>query len=167
MEYKVINLFGLIQNPIISSIALHSFVSGYNNVTLNRDAELKYPKLEYLFYVLPIVYHQRSLDIFVSARSMHRALERDNSITIGLQERALKMVAQTYEGLNLSFSKNLLTINKSNVTIELVNTIKRIPLPNKMVNYDLLKIQRCANQLGYIFAKTDDRNLQLYLNIRF
>jgi len=167
MEYKVKSLFGLIQNPIISSIALHGFVTGYNNVAVNRESELKYPKLEYLFYVLPIVYHQRSLDIFVSARSMQRALEKDNSITIGLQERAIKMVAQTYEGLNLSFSKNLLTINKSNSTIELINTTKRIPLPNKMVNYDLLKIQRCAIQLGNIFAKTDDRNLQLYLNIRF
>jgi len=167
MESKVKSLFGLIQNPIISSIALHSFVHGYNKIATNRENTLKYPKMEYLFYVLPIVYHQRSLDTFVSARSMQRALEGDNSITIGLQERAIKMINQTFEGMNVSFSKNLLTINKKNMTIELLYLSKRIPLPKNMQKYDLLKIQRCAIQLGSIFAKTDERNLQIYLNIRF
>jgi len=103
----------------------------------------------------------------VSARSMQRALEGDNSITIGLQERAIKMINQTFEGMNVSFSKNLLTINKKNMTIELLYLSKRIPLPKNMQKYDLLKIQRCAIQLGSIFAKTDERNLQIYLNIRF
>lgn len=161
------NIFGLIQNPVISSIALHSFVHGYNNVATNRENILKYPKVEYLFYVLPIVYHQRSLNRFESSRSMQRALEDDNSITIGLQERAVKMINQTYEALNLSFSKKLLTINTENMTIELLYCSKRIPLPQNMKNDNLIRIQKCAVQLGSIFAKTDERNIQVYLNIRF
>jgi len=167
MESNLKNLFELIQNPVVSSIALHSFVHGYNNIAINKENALKYPKIEYVFYVLPVIYHRDSLNTFSSARSMQRALEHNNSITIGLHERAVKMISQTYQGLNISFEKELLTINKNNMTIELLYMKKRIPLPKSMRKFDLLKIQRCAVQLGNIFAKTDERNLQTYLNIRF
>lgn len=168
MIYPSKNLFQLIQNPVISSIALYNFVIGfYNNAINKEEVSLKYPKLEYLFFVLPIIYNQRSLDTFVISMSMRRVIEKDKSIVLGLQNRAIKMVSQTYDGLNIAFCKSLLTINKSNMTIEAINPTKQIPLPSNMKNYDIIKIQRCATRLGNIFAKTDERNLQIYLNIRF
>lgn len=162
------NLFELIQNSVVSAIALHAFTVGYNSLKKEHSNSQNYPKLEFLFYVLPVVYHQKSLNTFCSSYSLRRALEKDNTITLGLQERATKMINQTYDGLNIAFSKNLLYLNKDSMTVELIyNSGKGIPLPKSMINDDLLKIQRCARNLGSIFSKTNERNIQTYLNIRF
>jgi len=162
------NLFELIQNSVVSAIALHAFTVGYNSTAKRQKSLRKYPKLEYLFYVLPIVYHQRSLNTFLISFSVRRVLEKDHSITLGLQDRAVKMINQTYDGLNVAFSKNILSLNKENMTIELMyDNGKGLPLPQSMINDDLLKIQRSARNLGSIFSKTNERNIQTYLNIRF
>lgn len=42
-----------------------------------------------------------------------------------------------------------------------------IPLPQNATDCDLIKIQRAAKNLGGIFAKTNERNIQNNLNIRF
>lgn len=121
-----------------------------------------------MFFVLPIVYNQRALNVFFNSYSVSRALEKDHTISLGLQERAIKMIRQTYEGLNIAFCKNILCINNSNMTIQLkYNNGRCIPLPQNVTDYDLIKIQRAAKNLGGIFAKTSERNIQNNLNIRF
>ena len=44
---------------------------------------------------------------------------------------------------------------------------RSIPLPQNVTDCDLIKIQRAAKNLGGIFAKTNERNIQNNLNIRF
>lgn len=114
-KYIAKNLFELIQNPIVAAIALHSFTVGYNNNAKLFNKQLLYPKIEYMFFVLPIVYNQRALNVFFNSYSVSRALEKDHTISLGLQERAIKMIRQTYEGLNIAFCKNILCINNSNM----------------------------------------------------
>jgi len=162
------NLFELIQNPIVAAIALHGFAVGYNNNAKLFKKQSLYPKLEYMFYVLPIVYNLRAQNVFYSSYSIGRALEKDHTISLGLQERAIKMIKQTYEGLNIAFCKNILYIDNSNMTIHLkYDNGRSIPLPQNVTDCDLINIQRSAKNLGSIFAKTNERNIQNYLNIRF
>mgnify|MGYP001182223995 FL=1 len=114
------NLYDYIQNISVSSIALHSFVLGYHNVAIHRDSMFSvYPKIEYVFFVLPIIYHKKSMEVFKTSTSIAKVLDKSRAINIGLQDRAIKMVQQTYDGLNLAFSKKILTIDKEFMTIEL------------------------------------------------
>lgn len=167
---KKSNLFELIQNPIIAAIALHSFTLGYNKMAKLRNKKGNlYPRLESLFYVLPIVYHQKSLEIFKSSNELYSAINKNKTIVLGLQERANKMSKQTFDGLNLNFSKCILTYNKENRSIELLPPFnnKKLPLPLSMNDTEnsVKRIQDTAFKLGSIFAKKDPKSIQFELNI--
>lgn len=165
------NLYDIFQNTAISTIALHSFSLGYFKVAKNIDWESNFPKMEYLFFVLPIVYNQSSMKTFRSSNQLYTALAGNKSITLGLQDRANKMSIQTFDALNLAFSKNILDYNKTDKTIEIKTGFKdkKIILPTSMMDleHSVKMIQDCAFKLGGIFAKTNKKNLQINLNIVF
>jgi hypothetical protein len=165
------NLFQLLQNSSISAIALHGFVLGYYKVARNKSNRLTYPRLDYLFYVLPIVYNQSALDIFISSNQLYTAVQNERTLIVELQDRAVKMATQTFDGLNLAFSKKVLTYNSNCKSIELMRgfTTKKIPLPLSMSDSQnsIKRIQDSAHKLGAIFAKRNPKNIQVDLNIRF
>jgi hypothetical protein len=165
------SLFDLLQNSAISSIALHSFTLGFNTVAKLRHKRCLNPKLEYMFYILPIVYNQDSMEIFKGSNELYTALIKNKEIVLGLQDRANKMSIQTFDSLNLAFSKKILQLNKSNNTIELSKGFqsKKLAIALSMnTNYNSIKkIQDSAYKLGSIFAKRNEKNIQLELNIRF
>lgn len=170
-EHEQNNLFNLMQNSALSVIALHGFVCGYFNVAKHKDDCLDYPPLSYMFYVLPIVYNNDSLQSFKSCNQLYTAISKDNSIILGLQERANKMSVQTFDSLNLAFSKKILSINKNEKTIEIMQGFKSRTLPlflsMNSTNNSVQEIRDCAFRLGGVFAKRDEKNIQLELNIRF
>lgn len=165
------NLFELMQNDALAVIALHSYTLGYHIIAKNRKNEIVFPKFEYLFFVLPIVYNYSAMLSFLNSNELYTALMKEHSILLGLQERAYKMTEQTYDGLNLAFSKKILNIDKVNGTIILQKpyTTKKLVLAmSTNTSYDSVKqIQDSAYKLGSIFAKKHDRNIQNDLNIRF
>lgn len=165
------NLFELMQNDALSVIALHSFTLGYHTIAKNRKSEMTFPRLEYLFFVLPIVYNYSAMLSFLNSNELYTALMKEHSILLGLQERAEKMSVQTFDGLNLAFSKKILSINKENGSIILLRpyTAKKLVLAmSSNISYDSVKqIQDSAYKLGCIFAKKHDNNIQNDLNIRF
>jgi Family of unknown function (DUF6521) len=165
------NLFDLLQNSVVGAIALHSFTLGYNNVAKHKENNLKYPSLSYLFYVLPIVYNKDAMEVFKGSQELYSVLLKDSSIVLGLQDRANKMSAKTFDSLNMAFSKKVLILNKENNSIELGNGFqsKKLPLTLSMnlKENSVKKIQDCAFKLGAIFAKRSINNIQFELNIRF
>ena len=165
------NLFNLLQNSAVGAIAIHSFVHGYFNIAKHKEEKETYPRLEYLFYILPIVFNENSMETFRSSTQLYTALKSNNTIVLGLQERANKMSGQTFDALNLAFSKNILTYNKTNKTVELLKGFqtKKLPLPLSMNSSEnsVKKLQDSANKLGAIFAKRHYINIQTELNIRF
>jgi Family of unknown function (DUF6521) len=165
------NLFDLMQNSAISALALHSFVLGYNKVSKGKNQEVTYPRIEYLFFVLPIVYNKNALNIFQSSDQLFTAISKDNSITLGLQERANKMSAQTFNGLNIAFSKKILNYNKELKIVELLQGFKseKIQFNKENIGKDnsVKNIQIAAYKLGSIFAKRNEKNIQIELNINF
>lgn len=165
------NLFKLLQNSVVSCVALHSYVLGFHNVAKNKNLNISFPRLETMFYVLPIVYNQNSMEIFKSSNELYSALLKDNSIILGLQDRANKMSKQTFSGLNLAFSKKILGYNKIDKTIELLHgyQTKKLPLTLSMNNLSnsVKMIQDSAFKLGSIFAKRDSNIIQFELNISF
>jgi len=165
------NLFELMQNDALGVIAVHSFTLGYYNIARNKEGELKFPKLEYLFFVLPIVYNYSSMLSFLNSNELYTALIKEHSIILGLQERAYKMSKQTFNALNIAFSKKILSIDKDNGTIMLLKpyTSKKLILSISSNNsFDSVKqIQDSAYKLGSVFAKKHEKNIQTSLNIRF
>lgn len=167
---KELNLFDLIQNPSVGAIALHSFTLGYYNIAKHKTI-YSYPRLVHMFYVLPLVYNQDSMETLKSSNELYTALIKNSSIVLGLQERANKMSIQTFDSLNLAFSKQIMTFNKEYNTIELLKGFqsKKLTLALSMNNTynSVKKIQDAAFKIGSIFAKRNEKNIQLELNIRF
>lgn len=165
------NLYNTIQNVAVSTIALQSFILGYHEVAKNKKSKTIYPKLEYLFFVLPIVYHENSMNTFKSSQFLHTALMNNKSIILGLQDRALKMSKQTFDCINLGLCKKIIYLNIDEVTVGLMPGFDKRKLPlATSANYtdnSVKKIQTAAYKLGNLFAKTNDKNLQISLNIRF
>jgi hypothetical protein len=163
------NLFELLQNTVVGTIALHSFTLGYHNVAKHKEGKLKFPKLGYCFYVLPIVYNQDAMDTFRSSNELYTVILKNSSVVLGLQERAQKLSGQTFNSLCLGFSKKILSINKEQGTIDLERgfQVKKLVLPSRMKdeNNSVKKIQDCAFKLGGIFAKRNENNIRFELNI--
>lgn len=163
------NLYDILQNVAIGALACHSFVQGYCVLAVSKNNKSNFPKLEYLFYVLPIVYHQDTMRTFKSSTELYTALIKNKSILLGLQDRANKMSPQTFDALNLAFNKELLSINEANeITIKPEDLRSKISIQATLGRENIVKnIQDTARRLGNMFAKTDDKNIQLELNIRF
>lgn len=167
---KEFDLYEIMQNTSISALALHSFILGYFKISKNKKDKNPFPRMDYLFYVLPIVYHKNSREIFKSSNELYTAILHDKEIILGLQERAIKMAPQTFDGLNLAFSKKLLSYNSETKTIEILKGFRsnkiRAGVPLSADN-SIPKIQNSAYKLGHIFAKNTEKNIQIELNIRF
>lgn len=163
---KELNLFEILQNPGIGVIAIHSFIYGYNNVAKHKVGKSNYPPLIYLFYVLPIVYDNKT--IHAIKEKLYTSMVENKEITLGLQDKANKMAEQTFESLNLGFSKLIFKLNTENFTIEITEDYERHILPLMKINNQTLRnIQKYSIRLGNIFAKRDEKMIQLDLNIRF
>lgn len=160
------NLFEILQNPAVGLIAIHSFILGYNNVAKNKGTDQNYPPLAYLFYVLPIVYDSKAVE---SMRfELYTTLSSNPSLTLGLQERANKMSSQTFDSLNLGFSKQVLALNQDDYTVAIFEkTQKDLLMQMRLDSQTLKDIRTASKKLGNIFAKKDTKMLQLNLNIRF
>ncbi len=163
------NLYDIIQNVGIGALACYSFVQGYTVLAVNKKNKSNFPKIEYLFYVLPIVYHQDTMMTFKSSTELYTVLIKNKSILLGLQDRANKMSPQTFDALNLAFNRELLSINEKNEIIVNPEDLRsKISIPTIVGRENTVKnIQDAARRLGNMFAKTDDKNIQVELNIRF
>jgi len=165
------NLYDVFQNIALSTVALQSFTHGYHEIAKNKEQVSNYPKLSQMFYILPIVYNYNAMTVFGNSIDLYTAIVKDTSVTLGLQDRANKMAAQTFDSLNLAFSKNILLWNKLDGTIELGHGFKgrRMTLFMEMNNthHAVKRIQDSAHRLGNIFAKKNEKNIQIELNIRF
>ncbi|MDL5511241.1 DUF6521 family protein [Arenibacter sp. M-2] len=164
------NLYTTLQNSAISALALHSFVLGYYKVARYKKNKSNFPSLLYLFYVLPIVYHRKSRDTFKSSNEIYTAIANDQETVLGLQERSNKMSGQTFDAINLLFSKKILEYDKTNKTTILLRGFmsEKINIPSTLGRENIVgMIQDSAYKIGHIFAKNTDKNLQLTLNIKF
>lgn len=166
---KELDLFDVLQNTTIGVIAIQSFILGYNAVTNGKKGEAIDPRIHHLFYVLPIVFESSSVETFKSSMELYTAISKDKNITLDLQKSANKMSAQTFDSLNLGFSKGIFSLDKDSMRIGLTEVYKnRSILINMKISDQFFKnIRSAAFRLGNIFAKKDEKMLQLTLNIRF
>jgi len=162
---KDLNLFDILQNPAIGAIAIHSFIIGYNNVAKHKEGKNDYPSLNQLFYILPIIYDVSSMKSVKN--ELYTTLTENKNLTLELEERARKMSGQTFESLNLGFSKLLFTLSKDDFTVRIQEVDKNILDMMKIRVQSLKDIQIYSKRLGNIFAKKDEKKLQIDLKIRF
>ena len=161
-----LNLFDILQNSTLGVIAIHSFILGYHNVAKHKEEKFNYPKIDYLFFILPIVYDYKSLKSI--KYKLDTSIDENKELTLGLQNKAEKMSRQTLDSLNMGFNKLIFKLNKENYTIELTDDCnKEITSLMKFSNETIKDIQSISKRLGNIFAKRDEKKIQIELNIRF
>lgn len=158
---KHLSSYDVIQNAVISSLAFHSFAIGYYSVASKRNNKESSPHIKYFFYVLPLIYHEDSLNHFYKTNNLHVVLNSYPQIATQLQHRSNKMSKQTFDALNIAFSYGLLQFEKETLLIKLV---RKTPL-NNFVTSDVQRLLTGSRKLGFLFAKTPDQTLRLRLNI--
>jgi hypothetical protein len=163
---KDLNLFDILQNPTIGVIAIHSFIIGYNNVAKHKEGKNDFPSLNQLFYILPIIY---DINAMKSVKNeLYTTLTENKTLTLELEERARKMSGQTFESLNLGFSKLIFKLKSENFTVEINEEYNKVLLDMMKIRVQSLRdIQIYSKRLGNIFAKKDEKKLQIDLKIRF
>ncbi|RYM34762.1 hypothetical protein ERX46_05150 [Brumimicrobium glaciale] len=166
---KELDLFDILQNTTIGVIAIQSFILGYNAVTKDSKSKTISPHINHLFYVLPIVFENSSVETFISSRELYTAISKDKTLTLGLQELANKMSTQTFDSLNLGFNKGIFTLDKKSMRIGITEKYQNKSILNKMKIPDQYfgDIRKASFRLGNIFGRKDEKMLQLTLNIRF
>jgi hypothetical protein len=163
---KTLNIYDIYQNSALSVIAIHSFILGYNRVAKFKDEKPDSPPLKYVFFVLPIIYDLESMESIKN--ELYTTLIKNKKLTLGLHERANKMSSQTFEALNLGLSKNIFNLSPDNYYIFINEEFMReFTIKLKFSNDVIRNIQTYSKRLGGIFAKKDEKILQLRLNISF
>lgn len=163
---KDLNFFDIYQNTALSVIAIHSFILGYYKVAVNKAEKNNFPPLNQIFFVLPIIYDNKTMNSI--RNELYTTLTQNKEFTLGLQDRACKMSSQTFEALNLGFSKEIFKLDSDNYYIELnENFSKEFTTKLKFSNKVISNIQIYSKRLGGIFAKIDEKKLQIELNILF
>jgi hypothetical protein len=152
----------IIQNIGIGALALHRFVNKY----FTEAEGTKGPSLALSMPVLPILFHQESLNNISSKRydgGFFNALNSYRELPAGLQQRMQDMSKQTFRSLNLSYQSRLLTYNKE------LNEI--LPIETKInsdhYNEDIKQILRGADRLGFWFASMPFEQICINLKIAF
>lgn len=163
---KNLNFFDIYQNTTISVIAIQSFLLGYYKVAIHKPEKNNFPPLTYIFFILPIIYDNKTMNSI--RNELYTTLIQNKEFTLGLQDRACKMSSQTFEALNLGFSKEIFKLNSDNYYLELdENFIKEFTTKIKFSNNVISDIQKYSKRLGGIFAKKDEKKIQIELNILF
>ncbi len=57
---------------------------------------------------------------------LYTAISKDKNLTLGLQNTANKMTGQTFDSLNLGFSKGIFTLDKVSMRIGLTDEFKKV-----------------------------------------
>lgn len=160
------NFFDIYQNTTLGVIAIQSFLLGYYKVAVNKEDKINFPPLKYIFFVLPIIYDNKTMNSI--RNELYTTLTQNKEFTLGLQDKACKMSSQTFEALNLGFSKEIFKLDSDNYYLELNdNFIKEFTIKLKFSNDVISDIQKYSKRLGGIFAKKDEKKLQIELNIFF
>ncbi|HRI47711.1 MAG TPA: DUF6521 family protein [Ignavibacteriaceae bacterium] len=152
----------IIQNIGIGALALHKYVQSY----YSAKQKLRGTNLNIVMPVLPIVFHQKTLDSIYKRGfdgGMYNALSQFRDLPAGLQERMQNMSKQTFESLNLGFASRLITYDKClNEILPLVDKVKI-----EHYNSDIKNIIKAADRLGYWFASMSFEQICIMLKINF
>jgi len=152
----------IIQNIGIGALALHKFTNAY----FIEKKNLKGPSLAIVMPVLPLLFHEKSLDNIYSKRfegGFFNAINGYREIPAGLQQRMEDMSEQTFKSLNLAYQSKLLTYNKE------LNEI--LPIETKVktdhYNAEIKKIISGADRLGFWFGALPFEQICIMLKIKF
>lgn len=152
----------IIQNIGIGALALYKFTNTY----FAEKENLKGPSLALVMPVLPLIFHEQTLENIFKKRfegGFFNAINGYREIPAGLQQRMEDMSEQTFKSLNLAYQSKILTYNKE------LNEI--LPIETKVMtkhfNSEIKKILSGADRLGFWFAALPFEQICIMLKIKF
>jgi hypothetical protein len=151
----------LVQNTPLGALSLWAFTKEFWGQ--ERKAG---PKLPLTTIVLPMVFHEETLDAIRTRRfegGLFTALAQHRGLGLELQERIESMVPQTMSSLNLCFASGLLAFNKRTGELQVLRKTE----PFRMEGESTRQITSGAERLGYWCSTINTARLCSLLNIRF
>ncbi|WAC12413.1 three component ABC system middle component [Dyadobacter pollutisoli] len=152
----------IIQNVGLSALVLHKFVKTYSATTDARSG----PDLAIVMPVLPLLYHQKTLDSIHRKRfegGFFNAIGDYREIPAGLQQRMEDMAHQTFMALNLACQSDIIVYDR--VSNELLPS--NIPVTSSRYNNEIKGILSGADRLGYWFSTLPFEQVCIMLKLTF
>jgi len=152
----------IIQNIGIGALTLHEFTNSY----LKERKGLKGPSLASAMPVLPLLFHQQTLEQIVKRNfkgGFFKLTNEYRGLPAGLQKRMESMADQTFKSLNLAYQSKILTYNKELNEILPIDT----KVEKQQYNQDIQSIIRGADRLGFWFASLPFEQICINLKIKF
>jgi hypothetical protein len=152
----------IIQNIGIGALALHEFCDRY----FKEQNNLKGPSLASVMPVLPLVFHEQTLEEIVKRKfkgGFFKLTTEYRGLPAGLQKRMESMAEQTFRSLNLAYQSKILTYNKELNEILPIDT----KVGKQQYNHEIQTIIRGADRLGFWFASLPFEQICINLKIKF
>jgi hypothetical protein len=160
-----LNEFEIIQNPALGAYLIWQFGLGFQ-----RD-DSRPAALLFVFLVLPLLLHGRTLQAIVSTRkasglslfAAKLAEERENLVAV--HERAMLLRTLTLESIGLGIRSKLLSLDYTEATVRAnaeSGLSTRLPLPER-----LKALPASADKVGYWFSKAGLNQVANTLKVDF
>ncbi|MBQ7574403.1 MAG: hypothetical protein IJT23_09100 [Clostridia bacterium] len=154
-----------IQNPALGGYLLSIFVNEYY---VNSD---KFPPLQLLFVVYPLIYINDLFEIINSTKKptglrgcMDKLKEnKNNDIILHVQTVVLNNKTQIMDCIRFAMLSGFISVDKTGEAIPLYDRIKEIKISSK----DIEKLQKVSKKLGVWFSELNLVEISQILKVRF
>jgi Family of unknown function (DUF6521) len=165
MSIGIYNEFEIIQNELIGVHALHEFVRSY--AEHNKGVG---PKIYWLFPILPILFNEESVNLIYNRNfttgSFSKVIYDRKDIFLTLQKRMESLASKTFNCIYVASNSKLFDYDPQTLRLFIIKTNSLISNYSRLSN-EYQKIIFSAKRLGAWFAKMNNEELLIYLNIKF
>ena len=157
-----------VQNPALGAVMLWRYVLGWTD----HNKIAAHPPLPLLFIVLPILFHQETLEVVKGtnktsglttfAEKFSRSTTRKSDVLMSIHSRAMSWRDLTWESLQFAVRARLLTVSKSSGTAIPLSSAKP-----RNVAPSVSRLLTSAEKLGYWCANLTTFEIAAILKVQF
>ncbi len=158
--------FRLVQNEVFGATVLWTAVAEHFVATKKVSGM----PLPLSMLVLPLCYHlqtAKSISSCSPASGIYMALTKDRAIPAGLQNRMIDMAGQTFDAIRVGVNAGLLSVDKSESSIELLPNRKTKPSEFRFDHDQTKYIERAARRVGRWFGEIPPSTICSLLRVGF
>ncbi len=159
-EYEVV------QNPVLGATAITQAVIEYYKV---KEGGMPLPLV---MAVLPVVFHRKTIELIASmdmvGGGLLRALGRDRTLKVGLQQRMEGMAELSFRALNIALSCRKCLVLNFDKDVLVVPCRKSVPAADMgYKDGDAKEVVKAAMRIGHWFGAYSMGVICYQLDLRF
>jgi hypothetical protein len=158
--------YEIIQNPVLGAAAITQAIIEYH------EAKDEGMPLTLVMVVLPMVFHKKTIKVIAGmvkvGGGLRRALGKDRTLSVGLQQRMEKMAGLSFTALNIALSCKMCSVLTLEKEILVTPLRKTLPFTDMgYVNGDGREILKGAVRVGNWLGSYDMTAICRQLDLRF